>query len=186
MPPRRHDTTPPRHHACSCWLSDGSPTYPGETARHRYLPVRDLQRQRRHPSSHHSRVRAVLVRVILDESNYHAVQVEEEEDEMEAELGEGFLRRCQQLDFATSGAGPCRPHTDCGAVVGGRTFLWTFSFRKISVASRRWALSAILQSSQVSFQTSLGVAAGHHERQRTSCRSTRGAAGSGAAAPSTR
>jgi hypothetical protein len=32
------------------------------------------------------------VSLVLDQGNDHAVQVEEEEDEVEAELGEGFLQ----------------------------------------------------------------------------------------------
>lgn len=36
-----------------------------------------------------------LVRLITDQGNNHAVEVEEEHQEMETELDEGFLLRCQ-------------------------------------------------------------------------------------------
>ena len=35
-----------------------------------------------------------LVCLIADERHYHAVQIEEEHDQMEAELNERFLRAC--------------------------------------------------------------------------------------------
>jgi hypothetical protein len=40
-------------------------------------------------SSHRQRIN--LVRLITDQGNNHAVEVEEEHQEMEAELDEGFL-----------------------------------------------------------------------------------------------
>jgi hypothetical protein len=70
------------------------------------------------------------VSLVLDEGDDHAVEVEEEHDEVETELCKGFL-------LAVRGDG----HKNCGIP---RTFLWTFSFRKISVASRRCVLSTIL------------------------------------------
>lgn len=73
-----------------------------------------------------------LVRLVLDQGDDHAVQVEEEHDKVEAELEKGFL--C------------CRVSTSISTprLLVRHTFLCTFSFRKISVASSRWVLSTIL------------------------------------------
>jgi hypothetical protein len=73
-----------------------------------------------------------LVGFVADKGNDHAVEVEEEHDEMEAELDEGFLK----LLLAA-----CRPSRKAAQVL---TFLWTLSFLKISVASRRCWFSKIL------------------------------------------
>ena len=73
------------------------------------------------------------MRLVLNQGDDHAVQVEEEEDEVEAELGEGFLR--SSVSAVSS---------DLGPALGRLTFLWMFSLRKISVASRRCVLSMIL------------------------------------------
>lgn len=69
--------------------------------------------------------------LIPDEGNDHAVEVEEEHDQMKTELDEGFLR--MSSDTQPQAIQNC-----------GRTFLWTFSFLKISVASRRCWFSKIL------------------------------------------
>jgi hypothetical protein len=72
------------------------------------------------------------VALVADESHNHAVQVEEEHQEVEAQLDERFL------------AGGC-PVSDilCGSLAARQklTFLCTFSLRKISVASSRCWLS---------------------------------------------
>lgn len=74
-----------------------------------------------------------LVGLVPNKGNDHAVQVEEEQDEVEAELGEGFLRPRVSSGFLRS-----RRRQPV------RTFLCTFNFLKISVASRRCVLSIIL------------------------------------------
>lgn len=73
------------------------------------------------------------MRLVLDQSDDHAVQVEEEHDEVETQLNEGLLHAL--LVTATSEQFLNSPR---------RTFLWTLSFRKISVASRRCVFSTIL------------------------------------------
>lgn len=68
-----------------------------------------------------------LVRLVLNQGDDHAIQVEEEHDQVEAQLDKGFLLSlvspCCSFSFST------------GQVV--RTFLCTLSFLKISVASKR-------------------------------------------------
>jgi hypothetical protein len=73
-----------------------------------------------------------LVRLVADEGNDHAVEVEEEHDEVEAELDEGFLGLLSAA---------CRSSRKAAQEL---TFLWTLSFLKISVASRRCWFSKIL------------------------------------------
>lgn len=77
-----------------------------------------------------------LFGVVADESHDHAVQVEEEEEQMETELDKRLL--CVRLVPALIST---RTQTRAR-----HTFLWTLSFLKISVASRRWVLSIILGS----------------------------------------
>ena len=62
------------------------------------------------------------MRFIPDEGDNHAVEVEEEHHQMETELDERFLIK--------SAGAP-------GMLRDYHTFLWTFSFLKISVASSR-------------------------------------------------
>lgn len=76
----------------------------------------------------------LLVRLVLDQSDDHAVQVEEEHDEVETQFNKGFLH----VVLATA---PSKQPLDSWR----RTFLWTLSFRKISVASRRCVFSTILE-----------------------------------------
>lgn len=73
--------------------------------------------------------------LVMDECHDHAVQVVEEHDQMEAQLGEGLLD--------TESVGD-RLDMNCRSP----TFLCTFSFRKISVASSRCCLSNILLRSR--------------------------------------
>jgi hypothetical protein len=77
------------------------------------------------------------VRLVPDEGDDHAVQVEEEHDQVETQLDEGFL---------ILGISDVR----LGIIFRFRpTFLCTLSFLKISVASRRCWFSKIL--SKVSY-----------------------------------
>ena len=76
-----------------------------------------------------------LGRVLTDESDNHAVEVEEEHDEVETKLEERLLRT--QL-------ASCRSCADC--LDAFPTFLWMLSLRKISVASSRWVFSTILRN----------------------------------------
>jgi hypothetical protein len=73
-----------------------------------------------------------LVRLVANEGDDHAVEVEEEHDEVEAELDEGFLGILSAA---------CRSSRTAAQEL---TFLWTLSFLKISVASRRCWFSKIL------------------------------------------
>lgn len=70
------------------------------------------------------------VALVTDEGNNHAVEVEEEHQKVEAQLDEGFLEQpyVSILDI---------PHQSFVE----RTFLCTFSLRKISVASNMCWLS---------------------------------------------
>ena len=79
--------------------------------------------------------------LVLDKGHDHAVEVEEEHDQVEAQLGKGFL---VAVSLGPSSGATRRRRA------GERTFLCTFSFRKISVASRRWVLSTILAGETVS------------------------------------
>lgn len=72
------------------------------------------------------------MRLVADEGDDHAVEVEEEHDEVEAELDERFLK----LLLAACESGR--------SSVKELTFLCTLSFLKISVASRRCWFSKIL------------------------------------------
>lgn len=74
--------------------------------------------------------RARLVGLVADESNDHAVEVEEEHQQVETKLDERFLENVSGPNSEVDGRDP--------------TFLWTFSFLKISVASSRWFFSKIL------------------------------------------
>ena len=71
--------------------------------------------------------------LVADESNNHAVEVEEEHDQVEAQLDERLLR---------GGSAICMTGSDNQRRT--YTFLWTLSFRKISVASSKCVLSTIL------------------------------------------
>lgn len=88
--------------------------------------------------------RSRLGGLVTDKSDNHAVEVEEEHDEVEAELEERFL------DFYVSLRTPTEEGEDRFL-----TFLWTFSFRKISVASRKWVLLMILLERQLARRTRL-------------------------------
>lgn len=79
-----------------------------------------------------ARIKRSLVGFVLNQGNDHAVKIEEEQDEVETELSERFLHIL--LAIGT------KPTTKRSL----RTFLWTLSLRKISVASKRCVLSTIL------------------------------------------
>jgi len=68
------------------------------------------------------------VRFVPNECDDHAVEVEEEHDKMKAEFDEGFLPKSMSVS-----------EVDWYAMVDLEypTFLCTFNFRKISVASSR-------------------------------------------------
>jgi hypothetical protein len=74
------------------------------------------------------------VRLVPDKGNDHAVQVEEEHDQVETQLDEGFLNFCVS-DVRLRFIFRFPP-----------TFLCTLSFLKISVASRRCWFSKILST----------------------------------------
>lgn len=67
------------------------------------------------------------VALIADQGNNHAVEVEEEHEEVEAKLDEGFLKTRVRVSHC---AAVCDLETK-------PTFLCTFNLRKISVASKR-------------------------------------------------
>ena len=74
------------------------------------------------------------MRLVPYQRDDHAVKVKEEHDEVEAELDERFLVPISLLVASIFRRGT---RVDL-------TFLWTFSLRNISVASRRCWLSKIL------------------------------------------
>ena len=79
------------------------------------------------------------MRLVSYEGDDHAVEVEEKHQEVEAKLDERFLYKCQLK----------HPYIDCILCqinVTRPTFLCTFNFLKISVASRRCWFSKILKS----------------------------------------
>jgi hypothetical protein len=92
------------------------------------------------------------VRLVADEGDDHAVEVEEEHEQVETELDEGFLcgvsslRQCVCMRTIA-----CKvPYRDARL-----TFLCTLSFLKISVASSRCWFSKILPLSALSIVYSL-------------------------------
>lgn len=70
------------------------------------------------------------VALVTDKSNNHAVEIEEEHQEVEAKLDKGFLEILNLSQFSS------RCHIS-QPLVPSLTFLCTFNLRKISVASRR-------------------------------------------------
>lgn len=79
--------------------------------------------------------RVVLRGLVSDECHDHAVKIKEEHDQVEGEFRKRLLLA---VSLGQSVA----------EIVSERTFLWTFSFRKISVASSRCVLSTILPNDQ--------------------------------------
>ena len=77
------------------------------------------------------------VGLVSNQSNDHAVKVEEEHDEVETKFNKGFLVFPHVSGLFIS--------CGCFAHDGMLTFLCTFNLRKISVASRRCWLSIILR-----------------------------------------
>lgn len=79
---------------------------------------------------------AQSMRLVADEGDDHAVEIKEEHDQVETKLDKGFLITKKSEVSMRSG----KENT----TIFRRTFLWTFNFRKISVASRRCWFSRIL------------------------------------------
>lgn len=91
-----------------------------------------------------------LVRFVADKRNNHAVEVEEEHEQVEAQLDERFLETVSWLhNLAVQVKRLCWPILNAADAYRGkaRTFLCTLSFLKISVASRRCWFSKILSKS---------------------------------------
>lgn len=80
------------------------------------------------------------MRFVADQGNNHTVQVEEKHQEVETKFDERFLIIGQLAFRVSDDVNPEQP-----------TFLCTLSLRKISVASKRCALSKILYSAMSSY-----------------------------------
>jgi len=89
------------------------------------------------------------VGLVSDECNDHAVEVEEEHEQVETKLDERFLRIVSSLSCMRSFS---RDRSSAAIsmrnlCIGVHTFLCTLSFLKISVASKRCWFSSILSVS---------------------------------------